>query len=327
MSPHHPSRLPRARTLRLAGLALLALASSAQATFSIVACDRDGRCGVAVATNNRAVGASVPYAQAGVGALVSQFETNPGYGPKGLALLAAGRSPEATLQALLDGDGGFDGTTIAERQVGIVDAQGRSATYTGAQARTSAWAGALHGEGYAVQGNGLAGEAVAIAMKQTFLAGHGTLAERLMASLEAGQAAGGQTIGKRSAALLVRTPDGAWQDIDLRVDGAAEPIVDLRRLLEQHYALQAIIRAERLARQDKPAEARTAIAEALRRSYGWDRIWRRAGRLAMTMGDRERTLDYLGVFLSVNPVWARQELDDPLYQPLHGQALFEAWRR
>lgn len=311
----------------LAALVLLAAAAPASATFSIVACDSDGSCGVAVATNNQAVGATVPYARAGVGALVSQFETHPHYGPKGLALLAEGRTPEETIRLLLDGDGDFDGTTIAERQIGLVDARGRAATYTGESALRSAWAGALHGERYAVQGNGLAGAAVLSAMQQTFLAQRGALAERLMASLEAGQAAGGQTTGRRSAALLVRTREGDWQDVDLRVDAAAEPIADLRRLYDQHEALQAIVRAERFARQGKPAEARTATADALGLAHGWDRIWRRAARLAIALDERDRARDYLAVFRAINPVWARIEIDDPLYRPLHDDPLFERWRR
>jgi uncharacterized Ntn-hydrolase superfamily protein len=311
---------------RWAVAALLAMPSLAGATFSIVACDREGDCGVAVATNNLAVGASVPYAQARVGALVSQFETNPAYGPKGLALLSSGQSPEATIKLLLDGDGNFDGSTVSERQVAVVDAKGRSAVYTGSEALSSAWAGEEHGDGYSVQGNGLAGKQVVTAIERTFLSAQGTLAERLMTSLEAGQDAGGQTIGRFSAALIVRTSAGAWQDVDLRVDGAAEPIKDLRRLVEQHYALDAIIRAEHQVRKGARADAHASIAEALRRSHGWDRIWRRAARLAITMGDGDRALDYLGVFLSINPVWARAELQDSIYQPLRDNALFKSWK-
>jgi len=318
----------RAIVLMLGSVALCAsvLPSRAAATFSIVACDKEGNCGVAVATNNLAVGSSVAYAKAKTGALVTQFETNPTYGPKGLDLLSSGKSPEAVVKALLDGDGDFDGTTIQERQVGVVDAKGRAATFTGSEAMDSPWAGARHGDGYSVQGNGLAGEPVVASMEHSFLSSTGTLAERLMTSLEAGQAAGGQTIGKYSAALLVRTTGGAWQDIDLRVDGAAEPIEDLRRLMEQHYALQAIIRAERQAKKGAKDEAHNSIAEALHRSGHWDRIWRRAARLAMTMGDLRSALDYLGVFLSINPVWAKIEIGDDLYAPLRGNALFDSWR-
>lgn len=311
--------------LGAAGVTMLLAAPLACATYSIVACDPQGNCGAAVATNNLAVGASVPYARARVGALVSQFETNPEYGPKGLGLLAAGMPPEAAIATLLKQDGNFDGTTIAERQVGMVDAHGHSATYTGAEAAESAWSGAIRGNGFSIQGNGLASERVLSSMKNAFLQKDGTLAERLMAALEAGQAAGGQTIGMMSAALLVRTPEGAWQDIDLRVDGAAMPVSDLHRLMEQHYALQSIIRAEHQAQAgDKPG-ARMSLADALRRSYGWDRIWRRAARLAMQMGDDDRALDYLAVFVSINPVWAKLELADDVYRPLRGNSLFDSW--
>jgi uncharacterized Ntn-hydrolase superfamily protein len=306
--------------------ALLVTPSLACATFSIVACDKDGTCGAAVATNNLAVGASVIYAQAHVGALASQFETNLHYGPKGLALLSHGESPEQTIAALLADDGHFDGEGIEARQVGIVDARGRSSTYTGAEAMSSHWAGALRGDGYAVQGNGLASDAVLKAMERAYLSSSGVLAERLMAALEAGQQAGGQTIGRMSAAILIRTSEGDWQDIDLRVDGAPEPIHDLRRLLEQHFALQAIIRAERFAKQERRDDARMAIADALHRSYQWDRIWLRAARLSMQMGDADRTLDCLGVLMTINPVWAQQELQDPLYEPLRTNSLFMSWK-
>lgn len=299
--------------------------SLASATFSIVACDHAGNCGVAVATDNLAVGATVPYAQARVGALVSQFETNPSYGPKGLALLSSGATPEAAIKRLLDGDGNFDGTTVAERQLGVVDAKGRSANYTGSGALAASWAGAQRGDGYSMQGNGLAGAEVIAAMERTFLATTGPLAERLMASLEAGQAAGGQSIGRMSAALLVRTTEGNWQDVDLRVDGAAEPMTDLRRLLDQHDAWQVMIRAEHQAANGQREMARTSMSEALRLSHGWDRIWRRAARLAISMGDKDSALDYLGVFVSLNPVWARTELQDGIYQPLRENALFRSW--
>lgn len=321
--------LPHAALLRwLAALACastLAVAPTARATYSIVACDAQGECGVAVATHHLAVGASVPYARARVGAVVSQYETNLAYGPKALDLMAKGAAPEAALATLLKEDSDDDGTTIADRQVGMVDAKGRTASYTGANAAQASWAGELHGDRYAVQGNGLAGERVLAAMKEAFLHAQGALADRLMSALEAGQAAGGQTIGMMSAALLVRTPDGAWQDIDLRVDGSASPITDLRRLLDQHDAWQVMIRAEHQAQAGDNAAARQSIAQALQRSHGWDRIWRRAARLAMHMGDTHQALVYLATFVSINPVWARQELRDDLYRPLRGNQQFDAW--
>lgn len=305
----------------------MALSPLAHATFSITACDSDGSCGVVVATNNLAVGSSVIYAKAKVGALATQFETNPAYGPEGLALLATGLSPEDAMAKLLSTDGNFDGTTIAFRQVGLVASDGRSAAYTGDEVMNSPWAGSLHGDGYSIQGNGLTSGQVVIAMKAALLSHDGPLAERLMASLEAGQQAGGQATGRFSAALLVRTPEGAWQDIDLRVDGSPDPIKDLHRLMDQYYAHQAIIKAERLAGRGRIAEAKLSLAEALHRSWNWDRIWRRAARLAMQLGDEEAALDYLGVFATANPAWAKEELKDPIYRPLRGNTLFETWSK
>lgn len=308
-------------------MALLCLAFpfKSNATFSIAACAADGSCGVAVATNNLAVGASVIYAKAGVGALATQYETNPAYGPRGLDLLASGLPPADVVAELLAKDGNFDGTTIAARQVGIVAAAGASAAYTGEEAAASPWAGARHGTGYSVQGNGLASERVLAAMEADFLACHGTLARCLMTGLEAGEAAGGQTTGRLSAALLVRTPAGGWEEIDLRVDASASPVPDLRRLLDRYYAHQAMLKAERLANRGRPAEAKTALAEALHLSRHWDRIWRRAARLSMKLGEPEAALGQLGVFAAENPTWARIELQDPIYRPLRENALFKSW--
>lgn len=306
-------------------LVCLAFPFKSYATFSIAACAPDGSCGVAVATNNLAVGASVAYAKAGVGALATQYETNPAYGPRGLELLASGLSPADVMAELLAKDGNFDGTTTAARQVGIVGAAGASAIYTGEEAAASAWAGARHGKGYSVQGNGLASERVLTAMEAEFLSCREALAKCLMAGLEAGEQAGGQTIGKLSAALLLRTAEGGWQDIDLRVDASASPVPDLRRLLDRRYAHQAMIKAERLADRGKVAEAKTSLAEALHLSGRWDRIWRRAARLSMRLGQPEEALSQLGVFMAENPTWARIEMQDPLYRPLRGNPLFRSW--
>src|SRR5271157_1876183 len=129
-------------------LMLLAWAEGAAATYSVVACDAKTReCGVAVQTNNLAVGASVPYAQAGVGAVASQFETNPHYGPRGLALLAKGIGPAEVMKKLLAEDGNFDGEGIEARQVGMVSIDGRVANYTGEEAGRADWAGARSGLG------------------------------------------------------------------------------------------------------------------------------------------------------------------------------------
>ncbi|WP_312316036.1 DUF1028 domain-containing protein [Stenotrophomonas sp.] len=307
-------------------LLLCVYALPAHATFSIAACDDEGNCGVAVATHNLAVGGSdVAWAQAKVGALASQFETNPHYGPDGLRLMAAGKPPAQVLKQLLAGDGNYDDTTVAERQVGLVDARGRQAQYTGATALVSGWAGALGGPGYSVQGNGLAGAAVLDAMRDAYLGAEGSLAARLLQALEAGEAAGGQRSGQMSAALLVRTPEGDWRDTDLRVDSAPQPIVQLRVLFEQRQAHAAMIRAEQLMR-GREAEAEAALAQALSLAHGWDRIWARAARLAMARGDAVRAREYLGVLWSINPVMAGMELEGERYVGLRGDPVVEGWR-
>ncbi len=308
-------------------LLLGAYALPAHATFSIAACDDTGSCGVAVATHNLAVGGSgVAWAQAKVGAVASQFETNPHYGPEGLRLLAAGNTPEQALKHLLASDGNYDDTTVAERQVGLVDALGRQAQYTGATALASSWAGASCGPGFSVQGNGLAGAAVLDAMHDAYLASDGPLADRLLLALEAGEAAGGQRSGRMSAALLVRTPEGDWRDTDLRVDSAAQPIAELRVMFEQRQAHAAMIRAEQLLRRGRDAEAEVALAQALSLAHGWDRIWARAARLAMARGDVVRAREYLGVLRSINPVMVGMELEGERYAELRGDPVVERWR-
>jgi len=309
-----------------AAVLLLIGAVPAAATFSIVACDSSAMCGAAVATNNLAVGATVIYAKAGVGAVASQFETNPSYGPKGLALLGAGKNAEATLGELLRTDDGFEGQDASFRQVGVVGVHGNGAAYTGQEAAQSPWAGTLSGPGYAIQGNGLAGAAVLEAMRARFLSAAGPLADRLMASLEAGQAAGGQTTGKLSAALVVRTAEGGFQDIDLRVDASAQPIPDLRVLLGMHEANDALVRAERAARAGHTDAARARIADALRLGAGWDRIWRRAARLQITLGAKGEAFQALAAFAHLNPGWARSEAEDPIYKILWQDPDVAQWR-
>ena len=306
---------------------LAAVAAPAWATFSIAACNDAGDCGVAVATHNLAVGGvGVPWAQAKVGAVASQFETNPTYGSKGLALLAKGRAPGQVLKQLLDEDGDFDGTTIAERQVGLVSARGGNAQYTGATAQQADWAGAV-GEGkVSVQGNGLAGPEVLAAMQRAFAATHGELAARLLAALQAGQAAGGQRSGQWSAALLVRTPGGDWQDTDLRVDADPRAVARLRELYDMRLSNEAIIRAEQQWERGDVATARASLATSLALAHGWDRTWARAARLAVSHGEAALAREYLAGLRALNPGWVKLELALPLYAPLRGDAVVEAWR-
>ena len=306
-------------------LPLLFISSPAFATFSIVACEPSGICGAAVATNNLAVGATVIYAKAGVGAVASQFETNPSYGPKGLAFLQNGVSAKTAVSELIRTDDGFEGQDGSWRQVGVIGTSGSGASYTGAKALESPWTGAITGIGYSIQGNGLKNEAVILSMRDAFLNAKGSLADRLVVSLTAGQAAGGQTTGKLSAALLIRTPEGGFQDIDLRVDASNEPVPQLRHLLDLNAANGAMVRAERAQRQGKPDVARIALAEAIKLGFDWDRIWRRAAHLQMALGDQNAALQSFAAFAHLNPVWARLELNEPEFASLRSNPAVSSW--
>ena len=315
------------KPLLLLPLLFAIFAPAARATYSIVACDSQTRqCGVAVQTNNLAVGASVPYAQAGVGALASQFETNPRYGPRGLALMSEGKSPDETLKQLLREDGNFDGEGIESRQVGVVALDGRSTFYTGQDAGSSAWAGGRSGKGYSIQGNGLAGPQVVEAMEQAFLkTPGGPLADRLMAALVAGDAAGGQRTGRESAALLVRTPDGFPIDIDLRVDHANDPVAELHTLYNMQSARQQVIEAGIAARKGQFEQSRALMISAVARAWGWARVWIRAAKVAEQIEERQLALQYATMAFSQNPAWAQQEIGSGDYAELGAEPMFHRW--
>lgn len=194
-------------------------------TFSIAArCDRTGMLGVAVSTAVPAVGAICPYVKPGVGAIATQSWVNPYLGIDGLKLLEAGKSAQEALDELIEADPGRD-----DRQLGIVDAQGRAAAYTGATCVD--WAGHEIGDGFSVQGNMLVGAAtVAQMVKAAENSRPLDLPERLMLVLEAGQAAGGDKRGKQSAALKIyNIEEYPW--LDLRVDEHRNPVAELRRIL------------------------------------------------------------------------------------------------
>jgi uncharacterized Ntn-hydrolase superfamily protein len=207
------------------------------ATYSIVACDLEARqWGVAVQSKFLAVGSVVPWAEPEVGAIATQAYANPRYGPDGLALLRDGLSADAAVERLTAADEGR-----AERQVGIVDNQGRAATYTGPDC--SDWAGGRTGAGYAAQGNILVGEETVAALAKTFEATSGLpLVQRLLECLGAAQAAGGDRRGQQSASILVVERDGGYAGlsdilVDLRVDDHEGPIEELRRIYEIHDRL------------------------------------------------------------------------------------------
>ncbi|MET1014436.1 MAG: DUF1028 domain-containing protein [Paenisporosarcina sp.] len=202
-------------------------------TFSIVGYDPYTKeLGVAVASKFLSVGAVVPFAKAGVGAIATQSWANLDYGKHGLELLEKGLTPQQVLEILIQGD-----DKSASRQVGIIDAQGRSVTFTGDDCFD--WAGGSAGENFAAQGNILVDQHTVEAMESTFLQTQGPLAERLLSALLAGDSAGGDSRGKQSAALLIVKENGSYggyndRYIDLRVDDHEEPVQELTRLLKLH---------------------------------------------------------------------------------------------
>ncbi|HEX5824157.1 MAG TPA: DUF1028 domain-containing protein [Candidatus Limnocylindrales bacterium] len=277
-------------------------------TFSIVARDAaTGDLGVAVQSKFLAVGAVVPWARAGVGAVATQAFANVGYGPDGLAALAAGATAAQAIERLVGAD-----DLRAERQVGIVDAAGRAANHTGHGCFR--WAGGRIGDNYAAQGNILAGPEVVDALAERFVAGGLPFAELLAACLADADAAGGDRRGRQSAALLVVRDGGGYGGgndrwIDLRVDDHADPIGELGRVLalqrlyfdrpaaDTLVPLDAALAAELRSRLETlgaspggptgatyqpmagaaPAsEPRPAIGVAREIPVGWDAAWQRA---------------------------------------------------
>jgi uncharacterized Ntn-hydrolase superfamily protein len=206
------------------------------ATYSIAACDPDaGQWGVATQSKFLAVGAVVPWAEPGAGAIATQAYANPRYGPEGLALLRDGLSAQEVVERLTAADDGRD-----HRQLGIVDREGGAATYTGAECFD--WAGGRTAKCYAAQGNILVSAATVEAIAETFESSSGPLAERLLDCLDAAQAAGGDRRGQQSAALLVVERDGGYgglsdEVVDLRVDEHPRPLEELRRVYGLHQAI------------------------------------------------------------------------------------------
>jgi uncharacterized Ntn-hydrolase superfamily protein len=226
-------------------------------TFSIVACDPENAdLGVAVASRFPAVGAVVPWARAGVGAVATQSWANTAFGPDGLQLMGSGLPAASALDAVLEPDDDRE-----ERQVGFVDANCGAASFTGANCMD--WAGGVTGDGFAAQGNILAGEAVVAALASTFAGTDGDLCDRLVAALLAGDAAGGDRRGKQSAALLVVRAGGGYEGrndryIDLRVDDHPEAPAELARLF-------TVWDDTMLIRTDEPVEATEAVVGELQR--------------------------------------------------------------
>jgi uncharacterized Ntn-hydrolase superfamily protein len=264
------------------------------ATFSIVAFDsRTEELGVAVQSKFLAVGSVVPWARAGVGAVATQAMANVDYGPRGLDLMSRGKTADETVEALISSDDEHE-----HRQVGVVDARGRAATFTGSECLE--WAGGLTGEHYAAQGNILVGGETVEAMAKTFESAGDDLAGRLLTALDAGQAAGGDSRGKQSAALLVVREGGGYggnndRCVDLRVDDHPEPIRELIRLRELHTLYFGETRPENIVPVD--GDIKQDVAAALRR----------LGYLEENAEDDEVLLDALSAFIRTENFEEREQ--------------------
>ena len=247
-------------------------------TFSIVAVDpTTGDLGVGVQSRAFGAGAAVPYAKPGVGAVATQASANRQYGPKAIALLEQGLSPAEVVKRITDEDSGRD-----TRQVAVIDARGRSAVYTGRRVidrnqdpndpvHLGNYAGHVTGVNFSAQGNTLASEAVLTAMAAAYEASKATMAERLMDALDAGQSRGGDTRGMQSAGILVVRPLAANSEstveriVDIRVDDAENPFVELRRLLDISMGVPArlAVHAAELGKQGRHADAVAELRRAL----------------------------------------------------------------
>jgi uncharacterized Ntn-hydrolase superfamily protein len=260
-------------------------------TYSIVARDAEtGELGVAVQSRAFRTGGAVPWAQAGIGAVATQSFTLKSYGPRGLDLLREGVDPEAALAQLTDQDDLSD-----VRQVAFVDSTGRTASHTGSSCIPAA--AAIAGDGFSAQGNMLRTEGVVEALAHGFEGAAGTLAERLLAALDAAEAAGGDFRGREAGAILVVPAEGA-ADVrvsDVRVDNHPEPLAELRRLLALEQALRALNRAEPDELEDVFGRARTAGVD--------DDVARWLAAIALSDRDRERAEAWLEPLAARDDRW------------------------
>jgi uncharacterized Ntn-hydrolase superfamily protein len=296
-----------------------------QGTFSIVALDpENGDVGVAVQSRYFAVGAAVSWARARVGAVATQAAGRAAYGPEILDLLARGLEPAKAIERAL-----ADDERRETRQLGVVDAQGRAVAFTGRECNE--WAGHAIGSGYAAQGNILAGEAVVTEMARAFEGTSGELAERLVAALEAGQAAGGDRRGQQSAALVVERPggipasrEGIDRIVDLRVDDHAEPIRELRRLLDLHTRMRLALDTSRLYERREWGAAIEATQASLERVPGDPILLYNLACYESLDGRRETALAHLEQALAADPTMREAARADSDFASIAGEPEFRA---
>lgn len=298
--------MTRISALALALCSLLAIPASAQdfdpdelATYSIIARDPvTGELGMGVQSKAFAAGNRAMHGKGGVAIIAHQASANPMYGAVGIELLEAGYTPEEALEMMLGSDEGRD-----RRQVAILDASGRSAAWTGAG--PGDYKGHHCGLDHCAQGNSIAGPQVVEALSRAFLASSGHLAERLMAALDAAEAAGGDRRGKQSGAILVVSPRvrGGYSDrvVDIRVDDHREPLVELRRVLDLHFSGEIIRTANELRAAGDLAGALAAAFEARDRSPENDNAWVALATVQLEMGREDQMIESLARAVELNP--------------------------
>lgn len=268
-------------------------------TYSLVVCEPEtGRLGVAVQSHWFSVGSVVSWAEAGVGAVATQSVAEITYGPRGLELMRGGTGAQEALQRLVSRD-----EKASVRQVAMVDSTGAVAVHTGADC--VAHAGHITADQVSCQANMMSSQDVWPAMLQAFQAAEGELAWRLLAALEAGEAAGGDTRGKQSAAILVVPPNGeSWRkEVSLRVEDHPEPLPELRRLLGLHAAYRLAGQADELAAEGRHREATTLYRQAAEQQPHSHELRFWAGLGAVQAGELEAGLADVRAAIAVQPGW------------------------
>lgn len=270
-------------------------------TFSIVAYDEKAQeWGIAVATDNIYVGNSTIYIHPEIGAFSVIAETEPRYGIEGIEKLRAGKSIEQAITEVRDNDDGAN-----YRQISGIDANGNVFAFTGKSIKYwNGKASEILGENYVVMGNQLA-ENVLAEMSQTFESSEGTLAERLLKSLVAGQNAGGQISGKQSAAVVVKGTNNEWfNQIDLRVDNSKNPIHELQTLMDYHYGRIRLNQALYAFREGNSERAKQKLTEAESMLDGWTGMYSRIAGANVAMGNEDTAINWIKKGLAENPNWS-----------------------
>ena len=319
-----PSCIRKSRAVVLCALVMSVVMAAASAvgatepiaTFSIVGYDPEtGDLGVAVQSKFFAVGSVVPWARAGVGAIASQAYGNTTFGPLGLGMLEEGMTVEAVMDSLLKND-----PDAAQRQVGIVDAEGNSFAYTGEECMD--WAGHLTGPNFSAQGNILVSAETVEAMARAFKETEGILGERLMTALEAGQAAGGDSRGVQSAAMLIVREGGGYggyNDVycDLRVDDHTDPIGELRRIFGMWKESALILEGYRLCEEEEWQRAFEVGREAVSLSPEDGEPRYHLACYYSKAGMREEALKYLSEAVELDESLGPRARLDPDFEPLY----------